>query len=103
MSCTKKKIFKDDIGIQFKVYSKVNLSDASLIQFAIKKPSGTIVRWTASISPINNYYALYTTEEDDLDEEGNYLLSLELTLSDGSFFKGTTDEFEVYEQFTDIE
>lgn len=103
MSCSDKKIFQNDIGVQFKVYCKTDLTDATLLQFAIKKPSGTIVRWTASISPTNNYYAVYTTVEDDLDETGDYLISLEVTLSDGSFFTGTTDTFPVYEQFTDIE
>lgn len=103
MSCTEKKIFKNDIGVQFKVFCKIDLSDATLIQFAIKKPSGSIVRWTANLNPTNNYYAIYSTVADDLDETGDYLISLEATLSNGSFFTGTTDTFSVYEQFEDIE
>lgn len=103
MSESKDKIFVGDIGKIIRVFvgSKVNLSTATLIVFQVKKPNNALVEWTATVDPSNNYYAIYTTEEDDIDLAGTWLLSIEVTFADGSYHQGTTGEFKVYEQFAD--
>jgi hypothetical protein len=98
---TSKKIFKDDVGILFRVYSKYSLTDATSIVFDVKKPDGNVETWTATMASDNNYYAEYTTVSGDLDIVGEWKLSLQIQLSGGKIFTGETDYFNVYDQFED--
>lgn len=97
-----KKIFKDDIGILFKVYAGLDLSDASSVLMKVKKPSGAIVSWTASVDPTNSSYAIYSTVADDLDTLGEHLISLSIVTTDGKHITGQSDTFTVYDQFLDL-
>lgn len=100
---TEKKLFLNDIGVLFKVWAKVDVSTAASIIIKVEKPSGEIASWTGAVSGTNKYYAVYTTQEGDLDEEGIWKLSLVVTYVDGSTYTGASDKFQVYEQFEDID
>jgi len=95
------KIFKNDIGVAFRVFAGIDLTDASEIIMKVKKPSGTEVEWTAIVDEDNSYYAYYASASSDLDLEGQWRLSLEVTFPDTSSFQGETAYFTVYKQFED--
>jgi len=97
-----KKLFKNDIGVLFKVYAGVDLSDASSIIMKIRKPSGVVSSWTASVDTDNSFYALYSTISGDLNIAGEYFISLSLTTVDGKSITGQSDSFMVYDQFYDL-
>lgn len=96
-----KKLFTNDLGVTFKVFANIDISTATSIVFDVRKPSGTIVSWTASLDPTNNYYGIYTSVDGDLNEDGIYLLSLQCTFSGGELHTGESAEFEVFPQFQD--
>lgn len=93
-------IFVGDIGKVFKMYSGIDMTGATSIVFNIKKPDGSIVNWTATIDS-NPRYANYTTIADDLDLEGDWILSMKITFSATSVHKGKSYHFSVYKQFED--
>lgn len=96
-----KKIFVGDIGVTFRVYAGIDISNATSIVMRVKKPNSALVAWTATVAEDNNYYAVYKTVEDDLDLEGDWLLSLEVTTPTIDLIKGESAEFKVYTQFED--
>jgi hypothetical protein len=96
-----KKIFENDIGVQFRVYAGVDISSATSIVMKVKKPSGTETSWTASYDTDNSYYATYTTVSGDLNEDGDWLLSLEVQMPTAPSITGESASFTVYEQFED--
>ncbi len=97
------KIFKDDIGVTFKIYAGIDISSASSLVFKVKKPSSTEVSWTATLDPANNYNAIYTSVTSDFNEVGIYLLSLQVTFAGGELHTGESAEFQVYNIFEDID
>lgn len=98
-----KKIFVGDIGVTFKVFSNIDLTSATSIVFDVKKPSGIVASWTASLDPTNSYYGVYTSSTNDLNESGIYLLSLQCTFAGGIIHTGESAEFEVFSQFEDTQ
>lgn len=98
---TSKVVFVGDIGVLFRVYSKTDLSTATSIIMKVKKASGVTVSWTASVASDNNYYAEYTSVEDDFNIEGDYLLSLEVITPAIEGITGRTAIFPVRKQFED--
>lgn len=94
------RVYKDDIGVVFRVYAGMDLSSADTITMKVKKADGVESSWTASVDDTNTYYAKYTTVSGDLSIEGTWQLSLEVTEGTSSF-TGQTAVFDVYKQFED--
>lgn len=101
---TSKKLFVNDCGHTFRVYAKMDLSSATSIIFKVKKPDGSVVNWNAMLAVDNNYYAVYSTVEGDLNIAGEYLIAIYVVIPgspDNSVFTGSTDRFSVYNIFED--
>ena len=96
------KLFKNNIGVQIKVWAGVDISDATSIIISVRKPSGAVVSWTATVDTDNPDYAIYTTVSGDLDQAGKHVLSLVITLAGGKIITGQADTFVVYDQFYDL-
>ena len=97
------KLFKDNIGVVFRAYAGIDISNATSIILRVRKPSATKQAWTSSLASDNNYYATYSTVSGDLNETGEYLISLEVITVDGRTVTGKSDSFVVYDQFYDID
>lgn len=98
-----KKLFKNDIGVLFRVFAGIDLSDANSIILKIKKPNGTVASWTASMASDNNFYATYSTISGDLNAVGEHFISISITTVDGKSITSQTDSFMVYDQFYDLQ
>ncbi len=99
---TNKKIFTGDIGVVFRVYAEIDISQATSIIMKVKKPSGSTANWTSSLASDNNYYAVFSTISTSLDEAGDWLLSLSVVLPTGASFTGESSIFSVFKQFEDL-
>lgn len=96
------KLFRNDIGILFRVYAGTDISGSTSVIMKVRKPSGLIVSWSASVDSSNSSYAIYNNVAGDLNEVGEYLISLEIITSDSKEITGQTDTFVVYDQFYDL-
>ena len=99
---TEKKIFTNDIGVIFKVFAKTDLTTATSLSFEVQKANGALVNWSATLDPTNPYYAYYSAVAGDLDQAGEYLLSLEAVFPGNISVKGESAKFNVYDQFRDV-
>lgn len=93
------KVFVGEIGKTFKIYAGIDLTGATSVKMIVKKPSNANVEWTASVDS-NPYYATYNLASDDVDQEGDYYLSLRVVIS-GKTLIGETAIFTAYDQFED--
>lgn len=93
------KVFVGEIGKTFRIYAGVDLTDATAVVMKVKKPSGANVSWTATVDD-NPYYATYNLVANDVDLEGDYYLSLQVTFT-GKTLIGETAIFTAYNQFED--
>lgn len=98
-----KTLFKDNIGVVVKIYAGVDISDATSIIMRVRKPSGTKQAWTGTLVADNTFYAYHTTIAGDLNEVGEYLVSLEITATGGTTIYGQSDTFTVFDQFYDLD
>ncbi len=60
-----------------------DLENASLIEFIVEKPSGTVVTWTAA-QVGDTQDITYTTAASDLDELGTYKIQAHVKWDGGS-------------------
>ncbi len=97
------KLFKNNIGVLIRVYAGVDISDTTSVIMKIRKPSGTIAQWTATVDVNNGFYANYYTVANDLNEVGEYFISLNIVTTDNKTITGQTDTFMVYDQFFDLQ
>jgi hypothetical protein len=104
MTNKNKLLFKDDVGIVLRVWAgpDLDLSSATALSLKVKKPYGTLVSWTATLASDNNYYATYTIVADDLNEIGDYQITLVANFTGGVILTGKTDVFTVVNRYDDI-
>lgn len=95
------KLFKNDTGKVIRIYSGIDLTNATAIIMKVKKPSGSEVDWTASLDATNNRYAKYTIQTNDLNVVGEYAIQIQVTFSASEIHKGSTTNFEVFDKFAD--
>lgn len=93
------KLFLNEIGYIFRIYAGTSLTGCTVV-IDTYSPSGVNKAWVASIDT-NSKYAKYTILNGDLNESGDWMLSLHVTDSNGNTFIGETAKFTVYEQFLD--
>jgi hypothetical protein len=92
------KIYQGDVGISVTVATGVVLTGATVTNLKVKKPSGTIVTWLATINGTNNQQLDYTTIAIDLNEQGDYYLQSSVSLGT-QVLLGETVKFPVYAPF----
>lgn len=91
------KTYLGDIGVVILLDCGQNITSASNYLIKVKRPDGTLVTWTASLSGTNSI--TYTTVGNDLNQTGNWLLQSYITGS-GFALLGDTVLLIVSEAFT---
>jgi hypothetical protein len=91
-------IYRNSIGVRLIVDTKIDLSTASLTALLIKKPSNTVATWNTVIQDATNGIIYYDVLENDLNEEGIYILQSYVE-SGTSRFYGESVKFHVRNMF----
>lgn len=92
------KIYKSDIGTVISLNTGVIITGATGLSIQVKKPSGTVVSWDATIGADAKSLE-HTTAINDLDEAGDYILQAKLTLGGGTW-RGESAKLEVKDVFS---
>lgn len=66
---------------RLRFYSGIDLTGATSVVINVEDPSGATVSWTGTIDSTNPYYVYYDLGTTDLAIEGEYIVSLNVTLS----------------------
>ena len=85
-----------EIGTEILVDTGVDISSATDTKIQCKKPDGTIVEWSATITDTTKL--TYTTLADDFNQSGKYIIQASLVIS-GWTGRGETAIFDVDELF----
>lgn len=85
---------KNDIGSDIELDTDISLTDVSLIQMHVTKPSGATATWTAIASGAAEEI-VHTTASGDLNEAGFYKVHAYLEFTGGDAFTGTDTILEV--------
>jgi hypothetical protein len=86
------KVYVGDIGTAIELDTGVSLVGATVTQIKVRKPSGAVVTWTATVSSTK---LRYVTLLNDLDQEGVWRMQASMTLPSGKWL-GETAELKVY-------
>jgi hypothetical protein len=92
------KVYQGSIGIAVQVLTDAVLTGATSISLKIKKPSGAMAAWAATIDGINPKQLDYTTVANDLNEQGEYYLQPSVVLGTQTLL-GETVRFPIYAPF----
>lgn len=87
------KIYVGDIGTTITLDYGLDTSTAIERVIRARKPSGTIKEWPATSAVVNGETTglAYTTEADDLDEDGVWRLQTHCVLTSGAWSGETTE------------
>jgi|SRR5690606_16127946 len=89
-----------EIGATLEVTVGESLNGLSSAVFAVRKPDGTEVEWSASVVGDEDDGVLeYATVDGDLDQAGVYKLHAKANFANGRQLIGDKATFEVYETF----
>jgi hypothetical protein len=78
------------------IYTTFDLTGYSAVSMKIRKPSGTLLTKTPTVSALSTGVLTYETISGDLDEVGDYTVEVLLTYPDGDYIKSELDNFAVY-------
>lgn len=92
------KIYKNNIGIEFRIGVGVDLTNATVTKYKVKKPSGLVVEWAAT--DYDATHLTYATVAGDLDEVGQYKLQAYIEIGPTTKIEGDTYLFKVNDQWT---
>jgi len=91
------KLFKDDVGVEIQVDTKIDLTDVTTKKLLVQKADGTDVEW---LDPtVSGTKLVYTTQASDLDCAGKYRLAAYVEFGATSKHTGETASFTVYNRF----
>lgn len=90
------KHYINETGTVITVDCGEDITSATNTKLKVQKPDGTKVEWTTTIYDSN--YLRYTTQSNDLDQSGEYIVQSSLTLS-GWTGLGDSDSFEIYSEY----
>ena len=98
------KIYKDDFGTKIVVSTGVDLTGVATKNIVVKKPSGTIVTWNASIEGVATKGQLsYIIVSGNLDEAGLYCAYVHIKFETGGIitaqYIGESFSFQVFNAF----
>lgn len=91
------KIYKGDIGTEIRLNTGVDLQSA-VVSIYYKKPSGTTGYWSSTVD--DSTYVLYTIQDGDLDEAGEWTLQTYVELLSGWKGHGEIVSMMVWEPIT---
>jgi hypothetical protein len=77
-------IYAGDIGTVILLNTGVDVSAATVKKMRVRKPSGTVVEWTATTPPGQNNYLTYTTIAGDIDQAGVWSIQAQVTMASWS-------------------
>lgn len=89
------KIFRNDVGVEFHVDTKISLVGVTVKKLVVRKPSGSLVDWDDPT--VSSEELVYTSLATDLDEVGTYSLAAYVEFGSTSKHYGETVRFKVYE------
>lgn len=92
------KIYQNDVGIIVTVATGITLTGATTTQVKVKKPSGALATWTATIDGTNAQQLNYTTIAGDLNEAGRYFFQAYVVLGTQTLL-GETAEVDIFGAF----
>jgi len=96
MATTVRKHYVGEVGTAVILDCGQDITSATNVSIAVKKPDGTKVTWVATV--YNTRYLRHITITNDLDQSGLYELQSVLTL--GSWTgRGETTNFVVFDNF----
>ena len=90
------KIYLGDRGTLFTVDVGCDITAATALSLEVRKPDGTKVSWTGSISGTNAIQ--YTIQNGNLDQAGTWRLQAKVTIGTDVWL-GETTSFEVFQAF----
>lgn len=95
------KAYVGDIGTAIEINTFIDLTPASLMEYKVKKPDGTIETWAADI--VDGLTAadgvlVHFTEAGDLDQAGKYLIQVHVETASSDHL-GNTATLEVFDAF----
>ena len=96
------KYYQNDVGTEIEVNVGSDVSTATVYRLRVKKPSGEIVTWDATLGAagVNGITTLtYITVAGDWNEAGWYKLHSYVEMPAGTW-RGDLTKFEVHAEFT---
>jgi len=91
------KVYQNDIGTKIILDTETDLTDATVAKIKVKKPSGTILEWDATIEDPNAGKISYViTSSDILDEPGLWSFQAYVEFVDGAKLHGEIAKLMVY-------
>ncbi len=87
------KNYVGDVGVLLKVDTVSDISGDSTHLLMVRKPSGAIVTWNATVT--DGHYLYYTTVSGDLDEAGIYKIQAKID----NPILGETFKMQIYEHY----
>lgn len=94
-------VYKDSVGVDVTINTRNDLTNAASCDIHVQKPDGTTTTWTPDDITISvtNSIVYYTTVEGDLDQAGDYILQLHVTMVDGDVFYSDAIRWKIYDTF----
>lgn len=92
--------YTEDEGVDFRVYTGIDITGYSAIVCKVKKPNATTTIWTMIADDVTNGILRYitSTTAKDLDGQvGTWTLQPKITLATGEVFHGLEVTFTVTE------
>jgi hypothetical protein len=94
------KVYKDDVGVQIRVNTGIDLTSATTVSLFISKPNGQNTTWTPTKEqPYTSGILVYTTMQGDLNAAGTYKLQAYVKFSESQILYGETGSFQVYDRW----
>lgn len=90
------KTYVGDTGTEIILNCGTDISTATSVKINYKKPAGTTGSWTGAV--YNTNYIKYTTDADDLDVAGQWLLQALVITASGEWL-GETTAMTVYDSY----
>jgi hypothetical protein len=90
------KTYVGDTATRITLDCGTDISASSARSIEARKPDGSVVTWSATLSGTNSLY--FDTVTDTLDQPGDWLLQAEVTLGAG-VWRGETVTLRVYPHF----
>jgi hypothetical protein len=90
------KTYVGDTGTRITMDCGTNISTASALEILARKPDGTAVTWTATLSGTDSLY--FDTLAATLDQAGDWRLQAKVTIGSG-VWRGETVLLQVHQVF----
>jgi hypothetical protein len=90
------KIYNRQTALRIQVDCGIDLSTALVKEIWVKKPGGSVMHWTATLSTLSNNICYYDIKEEaELDEVGYYYVQAYVQFADERKAFGEETRFEV--------